>query len=35
MPGLAILVAAGLLTLGFILALRFAKPAPAAQAQPA
>lgn len=34
MPGLAILVAAGLLTLGFFLALRFAKPVPAAEPQP-
>ncbi|HEX5775669.1 MAG TPA: TCR/Tet family MFS transporter [Caulobacteraceae bacterium] len=35
MPGLAILVAGGLMALGFFLSLRFAKPAPAAEPQPA
>ena len=35
MPGLAILVAGGLMALGFFLSLRFAKAEPAPQAQPA
>ena len=35
MPGLAILVAGGLMALGFCLSLRFAKTEPAPQAQPA
>ena len=35
MPGLAILVAGGLMALGFFLSLRFAKTEPAPQAQPA
>jgi DHA1 family tetracycline resistance protein-like MFS transporter len=35
MPGLAILLAGSLMAIGFVLSLRFAKPIPAAQAQPA